>query len=101
MGLGTRLMFSVILALVLFGVTAIFLYCGHEKYSGLSLLAGAAWTIAVPIYFFYEHEYIFFYNGDPSQYDQFKRVQDLAAKIWVGALTVLGAIVALKLRTGH
>jgi len=93
--------FSGMLALFLFVATATFLYCGHEKYPGLSLLASAVWTIAVPIYFFIEHEYIFFYRGDPSQYDQFKRVQDLAAKIWVGALTVLGAIVALKLRTGH
>jgi hypothetical protein len=95
--LGAWLMFWGIFALVLFVATATFLYCGHEKYPGLSLLAGAVWTIAVPIYFFIEHEYIFFYYGDPSQYDQFKRVQELAAKIWVGAITVLGAIVALKL----
>jgi hypothetical protein len=85
------------LALILFFVTAMFLYFCHEKYPGWSLLAGAIWTLAVPIYFFVEHEFIYFKYGDASQYEQFKRVQDLATKIWAGAIAILGAIVALKL----
>lgn len=97
MSLGNFLRFSGLFALVLFAATAVFLYCGHEKYPGWSLLASATWTIAVPIYFFLEHEFIFFEYGNQFQYGQFKWVQDLAAKIWAGAIAVLGAIVALKL----
>jgi hypothetical protein len=97
MQIGNFLMLSGSLALFLFAVTAIFLYFGHEEYPGWSLLAAAAWTIVVPIYFFIEHEYIFLNHGNALQYDQFKRVQDLAAKIWAGAIAVLGAIVAFKL----
>ena len=94
---GKRLIIFGLLALGFFIVTAVALYWGHERYPVWSFAAGAAWTIAVPIYFFYEHEFIFFRYGNTSQYDQFKRVQDLAAKIWAGGIAVLGAIVAFKL----
>jgi hypothetical protein len=42
-------------------------------------------VVGLPIYFLIEHVFIFRKYGDPTQYDQFKRVQDLATKIWVAA----------------
>ena len=74
-----------------------FLYFHHQDFPFLSLGLAAAWTVLVPTYFFIEHEVLFFYRGDHAQYEQFKRVQDLAAKIWAGAVAVLGAILAIKL----
>ena len=51
----------------------------------------AAWVLGVPIYFFLEHLFIFRSFGNSDQYDQFKRVQDLAAKIWAAVIVVLAA----------
>jgi hypothetical protein len=81
------------IALVSFVVCAGLLYYGYKDYPTLSLVVAAVWTVAVPLYFFWEHEFWFFKYGNPAEFEQFKRVQDLAAKIWVGALAVFGAIV--------
>jgi hypothetical protein len=47
--------------------------------------------VGVPVYFFIEHLFIFRKYGDQNQYEQFTRVQDLAAKIWAAAILVLAA----------
>jgi hypothetical protein len=86
--------------LYLFYRAAEFLYYHHHDRPFLSLALAAAWTVGVPVYFYLEHEFAFFYGGDPTQYEQFKRVQDLAAKIWAGALAVFGAILTDKWITG-
>ena len=55
---------------------------------------GAVWVVGVPEFFFIEHVVLFRKYGDPSQYDQFKRLQELAAKVWAGAIVVLAAVFA-------
>jgi hypothetical protein len=86
-------------------VVCFFCFCAwyiiyhHKDHPVWSLCIAAAWTVLVPAYFFIEHEFFFFYWGDPDEYEQFKRVQDLAAKIWAGAIAVLGAILALSLHS--
>jgi hypothetical protein len=81
-------------AFALFVVCAAFILFGHEQHRKLSIVLGAAWVVLVPIYFFFEHVYLFRKFGDPTQYDQFKRVQDLAAKIWAAAVLVMAAFYA-------
>ena len=75
-------------ALVAFVLCALFLYYGQKDYPTWSFALAALWTVAVPIYFFWEHEYYFAKYGNLVEFEQFKRIQDLAAKIWVGALSV-------------
>jgi len=94
--IGWALSFCGLIALAFFGYSAYFLYFYHQQHPIRSFFFNAAWVIGVPVYFFFEHEVLFYYWGTPLQYDQFKRVQDLAAKIWVGALAVLATIVAVK-----
>ena len=69
----------------LFIASAYFILIAHQQQRTLSIVLGAAWVVGLPIYFLIEHVFIFRKYGDPTQYDQFKRVQDLATKIWVAA----------------
>ena len=85
-----------VVALVAFIGFAWILLCLHKDIPTLSFVLAAVWTVGVPIYFFWEHEYYFTEHGNPAEFDQFKRVQDLAAKIWAGAIAVLGSILALN-----
>jgi hypothetical protein len=94
--IGWALILWGLVVLAFFGYSANFLYFHHEEYPIRSFILNAAWIVGVPLYFFSEH-FLFYYFGNPLQYDQFKRVQDLAAKIWVGAIAVLAAILAVKL----
>jgi hypothetical protein len=86
---------------MLFGIAmfTVFLLCvwyvyGHrgEEYNLHALLIGGFWVVGPPVWFLIEHFFLFRYFGDSSQYDQFKRVQELASKIWAGAVIVLTAI---------
>ncbi len=85
-----------------FGVGAflVFLACAalipfeHKDYPRLSIILGAFWVVLVPAFFLVEHLYIFKKRGNPDQYEQFKQVQDLAAKVWAGAIIVLAAFYA-------
>lgn len=70
---------------------ALFILYGSTQYRKESIVLGALWVVGVPTYFFLEHVVLFRRYGEPSQYDQFKRVQDLAAKVWAGAVLVLAA----------
>jgi len=97
---GWLLMVIGALLFILFVPCAIYLYFHHNDRPVFSFVLAALWTVAVPIYFFLEHELFFFYLGDAAEYERFTRVQDLAAKIWAGAIGVLGAIVAIKLHGG-
>jgi hypothetical protein len=94
-----RLFWGAVL-LVLWAIAAYFLYQYHTDYPDLSFGAAAVWTIGVPIYFFWEDQFYFAEHGNPAEYERFKRIQDLAAKIWAAAVAVLGAIIALKV-TGY
>ena len=96
--LGWWLMGFGVLLFGLFGWCAWYLIYHHKDHPVRSLILAAAWTILVPVYFYIEHEFFFFYWGDTTQYERFKRVQDLATKIWAGAIAVLGAILAANLK---
>ena len=87
------LAFGVVMFLAFVGCAA-FLLLGHKSYPTLSLVLGAAWVVLVPVYFFFEHIIFFRKYGTQDQYEQFKRVQDLAAKIWAAAILVLAAFYA-------
>lgn len=87
--------------LMLFGIVAFafFLYCTWFIYDHrlntdrtTSLILGSIWVMGSPIWFFIEHFYFFRKYGDPGQYEQFKRAQELASKIWAGGILVLAAI---------
>jgi hypothetical protein len=41
--------------------------------------------------FFHEHLFLFRRYGNPDQYEQFKRVQELAAKVWAVAIIEFAA----------
>lgn len=70
---------------------AVLILVAGKEHPTLSLLLGGVWVISVPIFFFVEHVYFFRKHGDPDQYEQFKRLQDLAAKIWAAAIVILVA----------
>ena len=80
-----------ILMFLLFLGCAGFLLFGADAYKRTALIIGLIWVVGVPVYFFIEHVMIFRVWGDHSQYEQFKRVQDLATKIWAAAIVVLSA----------
>jgi hypothetical protein len=87
--------FGVFVFLLFIAFAAFMLFC-QKDYPNLSILLGAGWVVFVPVYFLMEHLFFFRNFGRRSQYDQFKRVQDLAAKIWAAAVVVLAAIYAHK-----
>lgn len=91
---GNRILWFGIVIFALFVACAAFILFGYEQYRKLSIVLGAAWVVGVPIYFFFEHVFLFRKFGDLTQYDQFKRVQDLAAKIWAAAILVMAAFYA-------
>ena len=88
---GNRLFAFGVFVLALFVGCAWFLLTAGKEHRSLSLVLGACWVIGVPIFFFIEHTYFFRKWGDPAQYDQFKRLQDQAAKVWAAAIVVLAA----------
>jgi hypothetical protein len=94
--IGNRVLGFGLLVFFLFIACAAFMFFYQKEYPNLSLLLSAVWVVLVPVYFFIEHVFIFRRYGNPGQYDQFKRVQDLAAKIWAAAIVVLGAFYAHK-----
>lgn len=80
-----------IAAMALFVWFAWFLFNATTCDKAVAMVLGACWVVGLPIYFFLEHVYFFRKWGDPTQYDQFKRLQDLAAKVWAGSIVVLAA----------
>lgn len=87
--------------LMIFGITAFafFIFCAWfiyihraDNYRAYALILAAIWIVGSPTWFFIEHFYFFKNYGDPTQYEQFKRGQELAAKIWAGGILVLAAI---------
>nr|WP_315246328.1 hypothetical protein [uncultured Albidiferax sp.] len=82
---------------VMFGVfiASAYMIAEHrEAHPFASITLGAVWVVGVPLFFFIEHTVLFRKYGDKSQYDQFKRAQELASKIWAGAIVVLAAFFA-------
>jgi hypothetical protein len=91
----------IVIGVLVFGAfvpSALYLYYHHKD--PWSLVIVAAWTVGVPIYFFLEHEIVFFRWGDPTQYERFKSVQAVATKIWAGGIAVLGLIFASAATSG-
>lgn len=80
-----------IVMFVVFMASAYMLATLRATYPVESVALGAIWVVGVPIFFFLEHVYLFRRYGDPNQYEQFKRLQELAGKIWAGAIVVLAA----------
>lgn len=66
----------------------------RTSYPIASIALGSVWVVGVPIFFFIEHVVLFRKYGDPSQYEQFQRLQELAGKVWAGAIVVLAAFFA-------
>lgn len=89
--IGNLLFFFGVIVMALFVVFAWFLLIANKCDKTLTLVLGAFWVIGVPVFFFIEHVYFFRKWGDPDQYDQFKRLQDQAAKIWAASIVVLAA----------
>ena len=85
--------FGVVMFIVVLG--SAYMIAEHRtSYPVASIALGALWVVGVPIFFFVEHVVLFRQYGDPSQYDQFKRLQELAGKVWAGAIVVLAAFFA-------
>lgn len=59
-----------------------------------AITLSAIWVVGVPLFFFFEHVVLFRKYGDLSEYDQFKRLQELGGKVWAGAIIVLAAFFA-------
>jgi hypothetical protein len=86
-------------ALFFFGVVMFLVFLGsaymiaehRTSYPVASIALGAVWIVGVPVFFFIEHVVLFREFGEPSQYEQFKRLQDLAGKVWAGAIVALAA----------
>ena len=87
------MLFGVVVLFVGFPLSVWYVY-GHrgDEYQLCTLLIGAFWVISPPVWFFFEHFFLFRCYGDPRQYDQFKREQELASKIWAGVVIVLAAL---------
>jgi hypothetical protein len=79
---------------IVFLESASFIHVNHKEHPMTSIIVGAFYVVGVPVIFLLEHLFVFKYKGNSDQYDQFKRVQDLAAKVWAGAIIVLAAIYA-------
>lgn len=77
--------------MMLFVSFAYFLFTATASDKTLALVLSACWVVGVPVFFFIEHVYFFRNWGDPEQYDQFKRLQDQAAKVWAASIVVLAA----------
>ena len=92
--IGRRIIGFGVIMFLLFIICAVFILMGSKCYRTESIIIGSIWVVGVPIFFFLEHVILFKKYGDPTQYDQFRRVQDLAAKIWAGAIVVLAAFFA-------
>ena len=90
-----------LLAFVLFIFSAAYLWSHQKDHPTRSIVIGAIWVLGVPVYFFLEHLFIFRCFGNPDQYDQFKRLQDLAAKIWAAVIVVLAACYLKQFPSGH
>jgi hypothetical protein len=85
---------------VAFGIAA-FLFLGwraffiwqHQKDHNktCSFILGAIWVIGIPLWFVFEHSFLFGSYGDITQFDQCKRVQDLASKVWAAGVVILAA----------
>ena len=85
--------FGVVMFLVFIG--SAYMIAEHRtSHPVASIALGAVWVVGVPIFFFLEHTVLFRRYGEPSQYDQFKRLQELAGKVWAGAIVVLAAFFA-------
>jgi hypothetical protein len=88
---GTGLLAFGILMFFVFVASAYMIATQRQHCPNTSILVSSIWVVGVPLYFFFEHVVIFRKYGDPEQYEQFKRVQDLASKIWAAAIVVLAA----------
>lgn len=93
-GVGNTILCFGVVMLLVFVVSAYFIaeYRATQPVAAISL--GAVWVVGVPVFFFLEHVVLFRRYGDPSQYDQFKRLQELGGKVWAGAIVVLAAFFA-------
>ncbi len=87
-----NVIFSVgVLMFAAFIGSAYLLAAHRATYPVASVVLSAIWVVGVPLYFFFEHVYLFRKYGEPSQYEQFKHLQELAGKVWAGAIVVLAA----------
>lgn len=89
---GTRILVFGIIMFVLLVASIYVIAISIKQYPNGTFVLASLWVIGIPAYFLFEHVYLFRKYGDPEQYDQFTRLQDLAAKIWAGAILVLAAL---------
>jgi hypothetical protein len=52
----------------------------------------AIWVLGPPIWFFFEYFYLFRQHGKPGCIDTFKYGQELASRIWLALVAVLGVL---------
>ncbi|WP_143694815.1 hypothetical protein [Variovorax sp. JS1663] len=92
--IGNRVFMVGVFFFVFFLGCAGFMLEAGREYKTHALVVSSLWVIGVPIFFFCEHAFIYRKWGDPAEFDQFKRLQDTAAKIWAAAVLVLAALLA-------
>jgi hypothetical protein len=63
-----------------------------SKSLGVICIAGAAWAILPPVWFWYEYFYLFRVRGNPAAFEQFRYGQQLAIAIWAGVGLALFAL---------
>lgn len=61
------------------------------RLSKLRIAIRALWVFGVAVFFFFERVVLLRKYGNQSQYEQFKRAQELASKVWAGRIVVLAA----------
>lgn len=83
-----------VLMLLVFVVSAYMVATYRNSHPVASIVVGSCWVVGVPLFFLFEHVVLFRRYGEPSQYDQFKRLQELCGKVWAGAVVVLAALFA-------
>jgi hypothetical protein len=88
-------------AFIFFIYSASYIFLYQKEHPTRCMAIGAFWVLGVPIYFFLEHLFIFRWLGNADQYNQFTRVQDLAAKIWAAVIVVLAACYFKQFPSGH
>jgi hypothetical protein len=80
------------LSMVFLAYSTWHIYQHHDKNDhALSFILCAIWVIGSPLWFLWEYSVLFSRYGDHNEEDQFKRVQDLASKVWAGGIVILAA----------
>jgi hypothetical protein len=78
--------------MIFLAVSTWHIYLPHEKSDrACSFILCAIWVVGSPLWFLFEYSVLFNRFGDQNQSDRFKRLQELASKLWAGGVVILAA----------